>query len=180
MVSRATTGPRCEPPSISGLTGQKYGCVVPVPIEMFDTREGLYNDTQTVFNPLATYGTNVPWAGVMSMVDIDVANLKRFLDGTYDSNMPTATPYYTATGHVLRSTDIPQNNGWVFYVSDRRGDYDFDGEYDMEDIFGNNDGIMQPGEDINKNGTLQADYTNEAVRYTGAQQQYFARHRRRL
>src|SRR5206468_1279138 len=46
-------------------------------------------------------------------------------------------------------------------------DYDFDGEYDMEDVYGPNDGILQVGEDLNKNGTLQADYTNEAPPYTG-------------
>lgn len=156
--------------AISGITG-KVPCVVPVPINMFDTREGLYNDSTSVFNPTSTtapgYGTNVPWAGVMSMVDINVANLKTFLDGTHDAKMPTGTPYFTATGHVLRSTDIPQVNGWVFYVSDRRGDFDFDGEYDMEDVYGNNDGQLQAGEDVNNSGTLQADYNNEAVRYTG-------------
>ncbi len=156
--------------TISGITG-KIPCVVPFPINMFDTREGLYNDTSSVFNPTNSsapgYGTKVPWAGVMSMIDIDVSNLKRFLDGTWDTKMPTGTPYYNATGHVLRSTDIPQNNGWVIYVSDRRGDFDFDGEYDMEDIFGANDGVMQPSEDVNGNGSLQADYNNEAVRYTG-------------
>lgn len=156
--------------SISGITNM-VPCVAPFPINMFDTREGLYNDSTSVFDPTSTtapgYGTNVPWNGVMSIIDIDVANLKRFLDGTWNSNMPTGTPYYTATGHVLRGSDIPQNNGWVFYVSDRRGDYDFDGEYDMEDIYGNNDGNLQPGEDVNGNGTLQAEYTYEAPRYTG-------------
>jgi len=162
--------------SIAGLTST-YGCVVPVPINVFDTREGLYNDTTSVFDPTASgnYGANVPWTGVMSMVDIDVANLKKFLDGVWDSNMPTGTPYYTATGQVLRGNDIPQPTnstpkagGWVFYVSDRRGDFDFDGEYDMEDVFGNNDGIMQPGEDANRSGNLQADYAREAARYRGA------------
>ena len=156
--------------TVTGITG-KIPCVVPFPINMFDTREGLYNDTSSVFNPKSGtapgYGTAVPWAGVMSIVDIDVANLKKFLDGTWDAKMPTGTPYYTASGHVLRSSDIPQNNGWVIYVSDRRGDFDFDGEYDMEDIFGANDGIMQPSEDFNGSGNLQADYTNEAIRYTG-------------
>lgn len=154
--------------TVEGLSN-KYGCVIPVPIKMFDTREGLYNDTDTVFDPTASgnYGQNVPWAGVMSIIDIDVANLRAFLSGTYDARMPSGTPYATATGHVLRSTDIPQNQGWVFYVSDRRGDWDFDGEYDMEDIFGNNDNQMQPGEDVNKTGNLQRDFTNEAVRYTG-------------
>ncbi|CAN5613200.1 hypothetical protein BH18ACI3_BH18ACI3_06250 [soil metagenome] len=145
-------------------------CVVPFPINMFDTREGLYNDTDSVFNPISVYAANVPWAGVMSMVDIDVANLKNFLDGDHNARMPNG----------LVSADIPQPNniapksgGWVFYVSDRRGDYDFDGEYDMEDIFGNNDGVLQPGEDLQKPGqpgfgVLQTDFINEAVRYTGA------------
>ncbi len=153
--------------TVLGGPGVGRTCVVPFPINMFDTREGLYNDTSSVFNPTTTYGANVPWAGVMSMVDIDVANLRAFLNGTYDTRMPTGTPYAVATGHVLRSTDIPQSNGWVFYVSDRRGDFDFDGEYDMEDIYGNNDGIRQDGEDVNRNNTLQADFSNEAVRYTG-------------
>ena len=56
-------------------------------------REGLYNDTTSVFNPTSTtapgYGTNVPWAGVMSMVEINVGNLKKFLDGML---VPSKTP----------------------------------------------------------------------------------------
>lgn len=141
--------------------------VVPFPIQMFDTREGLYNDDITPTNA-GIYGSNVPWAGVMSMVDIDVANLKNFLDGNYNSYMPTSGTLYSNTkAHALRNTDVPDANGWVLYISDRRGDGDFDGEYDMEDIYGNNDGTKQAGEDINNNGTLETDYSNEAVRYTG-------------
>ncbi len=160
---------------VSGITGQ-VPCVVPFPINIFDTREGLYNDSTSVFDPTAAgnYGSNVPWTGVMSMVDIDVNNLRSFLNGNFDAFMPTGTPYHTATSHVLRGNDIPQptnvapkSGGWVFYVSDRRGDFDFDGEYDMEDVFGNNDGTMQTGEDINRSTTLQADYTRESARYTG-------------
>lgn len=152
----------------------RYTCVVPFPINMFDTREGLYNDSNSVFNPTSgsNYGNNVPWAGVMSMIDIDVTNLRTFLEniGNNDSRMPAipGSPFHTLRTRGLRSTDIPQNNGWVLYVSDRRGDYDFDGEYDMEDVFGNNNGNLDPGEDLNGNNTLQADFTNgEAVRYTG-------------
>jgi hypothetical protein len=146
--------------------------IVPFPIEMFDTREGLYNDGIAV----ATVYPNaaVPWAGVMSMVDIDVANLKNFLDGNYNSSMPqTGTVFTTANGRALRNSDVPEANGWVLYVSDRRGDADFDGEYDMEDIYGNNDGILQPGEDINGNGRLDANFTSgEAVRYAGSTTTY--------
>ncbi len=146
--------------------GTKFRRVVPFPIEVFDTREGLYNDS---LNWSSTYGSNIPRAGVMSLVDLDVANLKRFLDGNFNSLMPSAgTVFAAANGRGLQNSDIPEANGWVLYVSDRRGDYDFDGEYDMEDIYGNNDGILQPGEDINHNGSLNVDFLNEAVRYTGS------------
>jgi len=165
---------------VATASNRKYYCIVPFPIEMFDTREGLYNDSTSVFNPTASgnYGSNVPYAGVMSMIDIDVANLKKFLDGTFDAYMPNGTPYAIATGHVLRGNDIPQptntapkSGGWVLYISDRRGDFDFDGEYDMEDVYGNNGtsgGTPNVGEDINRNGTLQKDTVNEAPPYTGS------------
>lgn len=145
-------------------------CVVPFPINMFDTREGLYFEGTSTFNPTAgtNYGKKVPWAGVMSMIDIDAANLREFLAGTYDGKLPATTPWAVANGRALKSTDIRNANGWVVYVSDRRGDFDFDGEYDMEDVYGNNNGTIEPGEDINKNGTLQADYVNEAVKYRGS------------
>lgn len=170
MKTATVGGTAGTPPSGS------FGCVVPFPIKMFDTREGLFNDTDAVFNPTlgTNYGTNrVPWAGVMSLVDIDVANLRRFIRGEFDGGagqaaLAVGTPFANAAGRPLRSTDIPSAGGIVFYVSDRRGDFDFDGEYDMEDIYGQNDGVLQPGEDVNADGILQADYANEAVRYTGA------------
>ena len=143
--------------------------IVPFPIEMFDSREGIYNSDIV---PLTVYGTKVPWAGVMSMIDIDVANLKKFLEGNFNANMPNGTNYYTngVPSAVLINTAVPQNSGWVIYVSDRRGDSDFDGEYDMEDIYGNNDGILQKGEDVNSNGILDIAglASGEAISYTGA------------
>jgi Tfp pilus assembly protein PilX len=131
----------------------RYRWVVPFPIKMFDTREGLFNDN---INPCNGAANCVTSAGVMSIVEINVANLRKFLKGDFNSLMPTGTKYFSDTGHVLRSTDVPEVNGWVLYVSDRRGDRDFDGEYDMEDIYGPCDGITQPGEDLDKNG-LEAD-----------------------
>lgn len=157
-------------PANQTQTGTQYK-IVPFPIEMFDAREGIYNVDLTVFNASTIYGTNVPWAGVMSMVDIDVANLKTFLEGGFNNYMPTGlptgTPFYNSNNpkRTLSSNDVPQNKGWVVYASDRRGDYDFDGEYDMEDVFGGNDGNLQTGEDVNKNGLLDVNYTNEGVKY---------------
>jgi hypothetical protein len=127
--------------------------IAPFPIQVFDGREGLPNDSLTYTN---TFGTDkVPRAGVMSMIDIDVANLRRFLSGDFDGDFPTATSFATnkGAGLSLESSDIPENKGWVLYVSDRRGDADFDGEYDMEDVFPDN--IRQFNEDVNFNGTLE-------------------------
>src|SRR5262249_6953333 len=106
-------------------------------------------------NVLPTWaGADMPSVGVMSVIDIDVANLRRFLNGDWNANLPT-----------LRNSSIPTNPGWILYVSDRRGDRDDDGEYDMEDIYGPIDGILQAGEDANLNGRLDVDTTWEGATY---------------
>lgn len=122
--------------------------VIPFPINMFDTREGVSNaDDTTTINSYINNGT-LPVNGVMSVIDVDVANLKRLIDGAFDGKFPTTLP----TGEVaLSSSLIPRGEGTILYVSDRRGDRDFDGEYDMEDIFGKYDGVIYAGEDINGN-----------------------------
>ena len=111
---------------------------VPIPIEMFDGREGLDNEFYGSNSPYYNTG-RVPYAGVMSMIDIDVANIRQLLSGAFDGKFP----------HGLTSTSWPNSNGWSLYVSDRRGDRNFDGCYTMEDVYGPNDGILQPGEDVN-------------------------------
>jgi hypothetical protein len=153
-----------------GALSRTTARVAPFPIMMFDLREGLYNED---LNTGTLYGAKVPMSGTMSIVDIDVANLRRFFNGDFNDVLPKDTPYaLSKLGVSLKHTDVPNRNGWVLYVSDRRGDYDFDGEYDMEDVYvnnttGNNDGITQNGEDVNNDGSLQADYNNgnEAPKY---------------
>ncbi|HEV7644957.1 MAG TPA: hypothetical protein VGO50_13515 [Pyrinomonadaceae bacterium] len=152
--------------------------LAPFPIRMFDTREGLYNDSLnigTTFNNTVSgvVYQKVPENGSMGLIDIDVANLRLFLNGdaTLAGMLPAAgTKFSEAKSRRLAYTDVPDSNGWVLYVSDRRGDYDFDGEYDMEDIFGNNNGTKEPGEDVNGNGVLDVNYTNEAPKYSTASQ----------
>jgi hypothetical protein len=109
--------------------------------------------------PGVNQGTNskVPVAGVLSVIDINMGHLDAFLSGAYNGQF---------LGGLL-STAVPDNGGagCIMYVSDRRGDRDNDGEYDMEDIYGPinapNDGVLQPGEDVNKSGTLNADYADD-------------------
>jgi hypothetical protein len=136
---------------------------------MFDTREGTFYDQAGLYR-----ADRVTQMGVMSMIDIDVANLRRFLRGDFNGKFPTNTPFAISNGgNGLKNTDVPNNAGWVLSLSDRRGDADFDGEYDMEDIYGygydssasryyGSDGELQAGEDINKNGELDTDFGNEA------------------
>ncbi|HEY0049450.1 MAG TPA: pilus assembly PilX N-terminal domain-containing protein, partial [Pyrinomonadaceae bacterium] len=149
--------------------GLVRSALVPFPIQMYDTREGTYYDDPSIYT-----ANRVTQNGVISMVDIDVANLRRFLRGDFDGTFPGNTPFANGNGtNTLRKNHIPDNSGWVLYVSDRRGDYDFDGEYDMEDIYGanpGNDGVRQPGEDLQRPGSygygiLNTDYTNEATKY---------------
>jgi len=157
--------------------------IVPFPIKMFDIREGFYYDARntTWYSSLS----NLPRNGVMSMIDIDVANLRRFLRGDYNGLFPNGaapnnTPFSTAKGSGLESSWVPRNpsdiwqrEGWVLYVSDRRGDADFDGQFDMEDIYhtaGATDNTLQPGEDLDPPGAfgfgvLNTSYGLEAERY---------------
>lgn len=137
--------------TIDGDNGEK---AVPFPIEMFDTREGIAQETTVQWADLSAMDDISP-NGVMSLVDIDVANLRKFLRGDYDGQFPNG----------LRSTDIPRDRGWMMYVSDRRGDKDNDGEYDMEDVYGPNDNIFQLPEDVNDNQALDVDYTWEGSTY---------------
>lgn len=134
-------------------SGLYTNTIVPIPIEMFDTREGIPNDTTAYTG--AINANQVPSAGVMSMVDIDVANLRKFLNGDFDNLLPTTTTYATNKGvnQSLVSSDVPSNKGWVLSISDRRGDADFDGDYDMEDVFPDN--TLQYNEDVNADNALQ-------------------------
>lgn len=130
--------------------------VVPFPIQMYDSREGNRADSGSGVTAGYVYRN-----GVMSLIDIDVANLREFFKGTWDDKFPTATPYAVSRGGIgLKNTDIPDNRGWVVYFSDRRGDSDFDGRYTMEDVNPNSNSTVD--EDLDNNGTVEADYTNEA------------------
>lgn len=152
--------------------------VIPFPIKIFNTREGLYNEDLAATAAAgaswaslytgggAAWGPNskVPYAGLMSLIDIDMTNLGQFVRGDFDTQF---------AGGLL-STQLPDNggSGTIVYISDRRGDRDDDGEYDMEDIYGPNDGLLEAGEDVNRNRRLDVDYDSaannncgEAVRY---------------
>lgn len=116
--------------------------LVPFPINIYDSREGLPHQADTGTSSsnkrrpvpgLEQDSINKP--GVMNLVEIDAGNLGRLFRGDFDSlfSQMGNTPYRSATGVPLRAANLAndliheninvnQDNGWVVYVSDRRGD----------------------------------------------------------
>ena len=115
------------------------------PINMYETREGEFRENQRVT-------TNCSIGGVLNLVEIDVNNLKRWLAGNIGSSGST--------------TEYVSQNGYILYLSDRRGMIASptagvkNGEYGYEDVInpgsvtGKPDQLLNVGEDVNGNNLL--------------------------
>ena len=134
-----------------------------VPINVYNVREGWYRsqlDQNDIYE-----------RGITSVIDLNMRNLARWLDGIYDTNL--------LAGTNAVSTNVHGEEGYVVYISDRRGDvpktefladgsnfHSTNGIVDNEDIYGPNN-ALDGGEDvidfgwqgggISKKGTLQRD-----------------------
>jgi hypothetical protein len=134
-----------------------------VPINVYNVREGWVRSTLSEYE--------IYKRGVTSVVELNMRNLGRWVDGVYDNNL--------LAGTTAVSTNIGAEEGYVVYVSDRRGDQknpeylkdgtsfaSTNGNVDNEDIYGPN-GSLDAGEDVidfgwnvggtSKKGTLQKD-----------------------
>lgn len=154
-----TTGQqvRADTPSTAG----NWNSIVPITI--YNVREGRINDDMEK--------DIVYERGMMTVVDINMRNLARWVDGVYDSNL--------LSGSNAVSTNIEKDNGYIVYFSDRRGDRvkserdasgatvsTTNGLVDNEDIYGPNNALdggedvidaLADGSGILKKGTLQKD-----------------------
>lgn len=134
-----------------------------VPINVYNVREGWVRSTLNEYD--------IYERGLTSVVELDMRNLARWLDGVYDANLLSGTNAVSA--------NVDGDEGYVVYVSDRRGDIkgteylsdgtsyaSTNGVVDNEDIYGPN-GRLDTGEDVidfgwnpsgtSKKGTLQKD-----------------------
>lgn len=133
------------------------------PTALYDAREGARRDNE------AQSGAAPRFGGVMHYVELDVNNLRRWLEGEIGS-----------TG----ADDTMDETGYVVYFSDRRGnrtrgadgvatplggglgDDQESGEFGMEDnispasVMSARNGNLDPGEDVNGNGVID-DYGDE-------------------
>jgi hypothetical protein len=140
-----------------------------VPINVYNVREGHIKDAPGLPD------TDVYSRGITSVVELNMRNLARWLDGVYDTNLLSGTDAV--------STNIGSPDGWIVYVSDRRGDRvkqekdsvgtaitTTNGCADNEDIYNysTSSSSPDPGEDVidygydvalgsNKKGSLQRD-----------------------
>jgi hypothetical protein len=126
-----------------------------VPINVYNVREGCIDgqDCDVIYE-----------RGLTNVVELNMRNLARWLDGIYDGNL--------LAGTQAVSTNIANpGGGFTVYISDRRGDrvksmLDFNnaavnssnGMVDNEDIYGC-DGLLDPGEDVQDTGALVKDLT---------------------
>lgn len=128
-----------------------------VPINVYNPREGWINS--------GLAASSIYERGMTSVIEINMRNLARWVDGVYDNTLLKGTPAISA--------NIDGRDGYVVYISDRRGDRrktELDragkpiqmtnGTVDNEDIYGPNN-TLDPGEDVlvadTDKGTLQKD-----------------------
>lgn len=126
-----------------------------VPINVYNVREG---HLKTSVTQNAVYER-----GITNIVQVNMRNLARWMDGIYDQNL--------LAGTNAVSTNIGKPDGYVVYISDRRGDKvkslvdssgatinSTNGMVDNEDIYGPN-GLLDAGEDVQNKGVLVKDIT---------------------
>jgi hypothetical protein len=131
-----------------------------VPINVYNVREGRLSSASTSSTADAN---QVYERGITNVVEINMKNLARWMDGVFDTNL------LANTGAI--SNNIARPDGYVVYVSDRRGDNvknlvvpvagsnpvtfqninSTNGMADNVDIYGPN-GLMDGGEDVQSTG----------------------------
>jgi hypothetical protein len=126
-----------------------------VPMNVYNIREGRINTSLAA--------GSVYERGITNVIEINMRNLARWVDGVFDNNL--------LAGTNAVSTNIASPDGYTIYVSDRRGDdvksmtvngstfNATNGMVDNEDIYGPN-GTLDGGEDVQQTGVLVKD-TNE-------------------
>ena len=121
-----------------------------MPLNFYDTREGERREN-------AVTGTTCSVGGIMTSTEIDVGNLKKWLQGTIGTN-----------GNKVESAS---QNGYILYYADHRGmladpdpaatitvkhgDYGYEDFVNPSSSTGASNSTLDAGEDVNGDGKLQ-------------------------
>lgn len=146
--------------NIPAFAGSMWNSIVP--INVYNVREGRLS-TSTAAPNLTSDANQVYERGITNVVEINMKNLTRWVDGVFDTNLLANTPAVSA--------NIAGPDGYVVYISDRRGDNvknlvvpnpgtnpvtfttinSTNGMADNVDIYGPN-GTLDGGEDVQNTG----------------------------
>ena len=118
------------------------------PINFYETREGELRENQRVT-------TQCGIGGIVNVVEIDVNNLRKWLNGTI-AGTGNQVDYTSQNGYVLYFSDhrgmLPEvNPPWV---GEKRGAYGFEDTLNWAQSNPLVWGVLDPGEDLNQNGLL--------------------------
>jgi type IV pilus assembly PilX-like protein len=121
------------------------------PLNFYDTREGEQRDNNAVS------GINCSVGGIMTATEIDVLNLKRWLQGTIGANG--------------KNVESVSQNGYILYYADHRGmladpdpgatitvkhgDFGYEDFVNPSSSSGASNNTLDGGEDVNGDGKLQ-------------------------
>ena len=120
------------------------------PNVLYDTREGNLRDAN------AAASDTMALSGGMYYVALDVNNLRRWLAGTIPAAGSVGPNVWNQNGFIVYFSDRRNNrNTGVVVPSVETGEYGFEDVVNPADINGVPDGVLQLGEDINGNGTLE-------------------------
>ena len=113
------------------------------PLNLYDAREGEVRDA-------SAFTTSCALGGIMNIVELDVGNLRQWLGG--------------AIGTTGTQVESVSQNGYLLYFSDRRGmlpngggdmvGYGYEDIINPSDAAGAPNGVLDPAEDVNRNGVL--------------------------
>lgn len=110
-----------------------------VPINVYNPREGRIAE----FNGLAS--NRIYTRGITSVIDINMRNLARWVDGVYNTTL--------LNGTSAVSTNIGDADGYVVYISDRRGDrVKSERDSHIDKVTGNL--VLEGGAYLTTNGTV--------------------------
>jgi hypothetical protein len=143
LLATPTLPARCGVTITAGaVTGVSPNATDYWPLALYDTREGQTRD--------GVGAATMAMGGIMQYIELDVANLKKWLAGTIPGS----------------GTQVKNDNGYIVYFSDRRNNKNLaavpkeTGEYGYEDVVnltnpaGTKNGLLDTGEDLNANTIL--------------------------
>lgn len=120
------------------------------PINMYDPREGEARDTATA---------NCAVAGVMNVIELDMDNLRKWLNGTIPGS-GTQVETSSQNGYIVYFSDRrgmqldPVAHGATPVATELNGEYGFEDVINIQDSTGKPNGNLDQGEDVNGNGDL--------------------------